>query len=157
MKLILTLLQLRALALAVEEFDKNKWEKISESMLNYGCKAKWPKELCQRKWQETHPEEGNWPQYEMSIRYRDSEDWRPDEEEFSDGRASACHSLHEGDSGVLMSAVSTTTMEEVRSRAASDASSQMLPRRRQFPYQHQQQQQLLFDQQQQQNGWGSEA
>jgi hypothetical protein len=141
------------LTLAVEEFDKNRWDTISDSMLKYGCMAKWPKEMCQRRWQEMHPEDGTWlPQYEMSIRYRDSGDWGPDEEAVSEG-ASACHSLHEGDSGVLISAVETATIEEVRSRAASDASSQMLYRRQQ----HRPQQHLMFDQQQKHNGWSAGA
>jgi hypothetical protein len=152
---VLTLAQERALTLAVDEFDKNRWETISDSMLKYGCMAKWPKELCQRKWQDMHPDEGPWlPQYEMSIRHRDSDDWGPDEGQFSDGRASACHSLHEADSGIQMSAISTVTMDEVRSRAASDASSQMLHMR----HQQRQQQQMMFDQQQQQqNRWGPEG
>lgn len=138
---------------AVAEFDKNRWETIAESMLKYGCVAKWSKEMCQRKWQEMHPEGSPYlPPYEMSLRHRDSGDWGPDDGGFSDGRASACQSLHEGDSGVQMPAVSTGTMEGVRSRAASDASSQML----QMRHQHHQPQQMVFDQQHH-NGWGPES
>jgi hypothetical protein len=148
----LTLVQERALTLAVEEFDRNRWERIADSMMNYGCAAKWPKDLCQKKWQEMHPEHGSCPPaYEMSFQYQDSEDWGPDELVISEGRASARQSTQEGDSGVQMSTISTATMEEVRSRATSDASSQMLHMR----HQHHQQQQLMYDQQQN-NGWARE-
>jgi hypothetical protein len=136
------------LNLAVKEFDKNKWEKISASMLKHGCMAKWPKELCEGKWNEMHPEEKYSP-YEISRRHRDSEDWGQEDGTYSDDMLSACRSLNEHDSAVQMSAISTATMDEVRSRAASDASSHMRHQQRQ--------QQLMFDHQQRQNSWGADG
>ena len=150
--LFLIFTQKNALALAVKEFNRNKWETISDKMMEHGCVAQWSKEACERKWREMHPEEEYIGQYEVSMQHRDSEDWAFKVEARSDGGASVCHSFPEVDSGVQMSAISTPTMEEVRSRATSDASSQMLHMRSQRRQQH-----IMFDEQQRQNGWGIES
>lgn len=142
-------MQEHALSLAVKEFNKNKWETISDKMMKYGCVAHWPKEACERKWYEMHPEDQYLSHFEAPLQNRGSEDGGLDEGSYSDGRASVCHSLQEIDSGVQMSEISAPTIDEVRSRAASDASSQMFHMRNQH-----RQQRMIFDEQQQQNGWG---
>lgn len=142
-------MQEQALCLAVKEFDKNRWDTISEHMLKHGCVAKWPKEQCQRKWLEMNPQlqEGYPSQYEVPFRHRGSEDWNLHQDMRSDCGANICHNFHEVDSAIQMADFTTLTMDEVRSRAASDASSQMLHTRHQRRQQH-----LMFDEQQRQTG-----
>ena len=113
------------------------WEKVADRMLSLGCQAKWPKDECRKKWVAVNPGDAYLANYGFPLEYRDSNLWEASDELYPDGRASLSHSLPE-----------TTAMGEVRSRAASDASSQMLHMRHQ-----QRQQQLLFDQQQRHNGW----
>ncbi|KAG0652193.1 hypothetical protein D0Z07_0810 [Hyphodiscus hymeniophilus] len=124
----------QALSLAVKEFDKNKWETISRRMLEHGCLAKWPKEFCERKWQEMNPEDEYASQHDFHFRDRGSGNWDPNEEAFSDEMTEAA------------------TMDEVGSRAASDASSQM------FHLRHQQRlQNAMFEEQHRHNGWEAEG
>ena len=148
------------MTLSWEDYEKRKWQTIADDMRKYGCREKWTKEACQKKWGELYPEDAPYiPEYEMIERNRNmiSQDIKMERgaTSWSDGRDSGNQSMYEGEPGTLMSAISTTTMDEVRSRAASDASSQM-----QLHHQ-QQQQQMMFDHQQhrhqQQNVWGSGA
>ena len=100
-------------------------------MPKYGSQEKLSKEAVQAKWNETQPEG-----CERTTEYhRLSSEMRGDRGE------SASHSYDE-EPGTLMSAISTpvTTLNNVRSRATSNASS----------HSQLQQQQLIFDQQQQQ-------
>jgi hypothetical protein len=81
---------------------------------------------------------------------------------WSDEAESTTQSLHDSDSAVLMSALSTASMDEERNRAISNANAQIHLRQQQQQRQQQQhQQQMMFEQQrqhhhqQQQNGWNS--
>lgn len=134
-------IQERALIFAWEEYERSKWIVIANEMLKHGCTDKWTKEAVQRKWSEMH-------HIELS--------------QFSEngqGRKRICqqacsddgHSLYENDTGSMASAVSTVTMDEVRSRSMSDLSSQM-------QFHRQQQAQMLFQERsrQQRYSWNSQ-
>jgi hypothetical protein len=125
-----------------------KWDQIAQAMLKYGCVEKWSKEMVQKKWHEMHPDHEDHPDaYEREARnqLQISADFGMDD--WSDGLNSTTHSLHGSDSG-QMSAISTATMDEIRSRQASDASSHPLQA---------QQHQMMFDHrhQQQQHTWNN--
>jgi len=115
-------------------------------MSNHGSKEKFSKEAVQKKWQEMHPEGPPYlPDYPAM-----SSDLGGDQGSWSEGRDSATRSLHDGETEALMSALSTATMDETRSRALSDASDQM----------RYQQQQMMLERQHQQHeegNWGSGA
>jgi hypothetical protein len=149
---MLTYTKERALTLAFQDQDKLKWDQIAQAMLKHGCVEKWSKEMIQKKWNEMHPEHDDYPQEYEKIsknRLQIGDDFGLDD--WSDGMNSVSHSLHGSDSGP-MSAISTTTMDEVRSRQASDASSHHLQL---------QQQQMMFERQhqhhqhQQQSAWNN--
>lgn len=141
----------RALTLAFQDQNKLKWDQVAQAMLKYGCVEKWSKEMVQKKWYEMHPEHNEFTEdYERAAKNRlqIGDDFGMDD--WSDGINSVSHSLHESDSG-QMSAISTATMDEVRSRQASDASTHHLQLQQQhmmFDNQHQQHQQ-------QQNAWNN--
>lgn len=42
--------------MAMENYEKNKWNNIAQDMVNYGSIENWTKEAVQRKWYEIHPE-----------------------------------------------------------------------------------------------------
>lgn len=42
--------------MAMENYEKNKWNNIAHDMANYGSTENWTKEAVQRKWYEIHPE-----------------------------------------------------------------------------------------------------
>jgi hypothetical protein len=162
---LLTHSQERALTLACENYEKGKWENIAKDMLNHGCDNKWTKEAVQRKWHEMHPEEGDCtPEYEVDPRGhpRMSSDMGLGQGSLSEGRGSISHSLHDGETSTLLSAISPVTMDEVRSRAARDASTHLYIRQQQQQHHHQQQHQMMLEQQQhhqqqqqqQRNAWG---
>ena len=113
---------------------------IADDMPKYGCREKWTKGACQKKWDEMHPDDAPYiPEYERMA--SNSSVISPELKlevgtlSWPDGRGSGTESMYEGDSGTLMSSISTATMDEVRSRAASDTSLQMQR------YHHHQQQQ----------------
>ena len=133
---LLTALQEKALHLAVDDFLHDMWEKIAERMLNHGCKAKWPKDDCKKKWAQMNPNDDCLASYEFPPQHH-SDYWEPDEDLYSDEKASVCHSMPE-----------TAILDEARSRAASDASSQMFQMR-----QRNRQQQIMFEEVQRHNGW----
>lgn len=61
--------------MAMESYEKNKWNNIAQDMINYGSTENWTKEAVQRKWYEIHPEleEARYPikaspEYDISIR-----------------------------------------------------------------------------------------
>jgi hypothetical protein len=157
---LLTHSQERALTLACEKYEKGKWENIAKDMLNHGCDNKWTKEAVQRKWHEMHPEEGDCtPEYEVdpSDHHRMSSDIGLGQGSWSEGRGSISHSLHDGEASTLLSTISPVTMDGVRSRAASDASTHLHIRQQQQQQHHQQQHQMMLEQQhhhQQHNAWG---
>jgi hypothetical protein len=112
-------------------------------MSNHGSKEKFSKEAVQKKWQEMHPEG---PPY-LSNYPPMSSDLGGDQGSWSDGRDSASHSLHDGETEALMSALSTATVEETSGRALSEANEQM---------RYQQQMMLERHRQQHEEGnWGS--
>jgi hypothetical protein len=41
--------------MAMEDYDKQRWETIARDMLKHGSTEKWTKEAVQRKWSEMHP------------------------------------------------------------------------------------------------------
>jgi hypothetical protein len=141
-KYFLTLLQTEALQKAMKLLERKQWEIIQESMIGFGCIAKWPKDRIEHEWKVMHPEWSHWNHYAKSLKPKSSHGWEHDEASFSDGRASECHSLHDVDSGVQMSTFSTASMDGVRSRAASDASSELLHMGNQHD-----QADMMFDQQ----------
>ncbi|RFU32714.1 hypothetical protein B7463_g3601, partial [Scytalidium lignicola] len=123
----------QALTLSVEDYENAKWDVVANDMLKYGCVEKWPKDAVQKKWYEMHPEEHN-PQEERSPRHskhRLSGD--TDRSILTDGRDCSSQGHYEIEAHGLLT--------EMRSRAASDASSQST-----FP-----RQQIMFDQQRQQH------
>lgn len=150
---------MKALTLSWKEYDQRKWQAIANEMRKYGCREKWSKEACEKKWREIHPEDTPYvPEVTAGNKHMIAQEIKMERgagsTAWSDGRDSGSQSLYESETGTLMSPISTTTMDEVRSRAASDAASQMQLR------QQQQQQQMMFDQQhqhQQHNVWGSGA
>jgi hypothetical protein len=115
-------------------------------MLKYGCVTKWPKELCQKKWQEMHLEGSHYlPEYDISLRYQYSEDPSLVEGAWSSNQGSVTHSSYEPDS-----AVSTSSMEEVRNRSVSNASPEMHFQPHQHQHLLQLQQQAILEQRQHQ-------
>jgi hypothetical protein len=150
--------QAKALTLTHEDYESSKWSSISRGMLKHDTQERWSKEALEKKWNELHPEQSSFgPEYEIMPRnrHRASSDFSTGNSCWSDEGGSSIHSLHDGDSTTLISALSTVTMDEVRNRALSNANNQI--------HLHQQQQQMMFDQQHQQqhqhhhhqNGWDS--
>ncbi|KAN0093763.1 hypothetical protein V8E51_016947 [Hyaloscypha variabilis] len=140
----------KSLTQAHEDYEKNKWSSISKGMLKHGTEEPWSKEALQKKWNEMHPEQTSFsPEYEID-RHRLSSDLSVGDIStgnscWSDEGASSTHSLHECDSGTLMSALSSVTMDEVRNRALSNANARI------HLQQQQHHQQMMYDQQQQQH------
>ncbi|TVY75832.1 hypothetical protein LSUE1_G008562 [Lachnellula suecica] len=141
----------RALTMAWEDYEKSRWDAISKGMLSHGCTDEWTKEAVQKKWNEMHPNAYQYPstEYELLSRSRGLKRQRA----WSEERESVGHSLHEVDTGMMLPAVSTVTMDQVRSRAMSDSSSQA-----EF---HRQPAHMDFEQQRNQqrhrNSWDSRA
>jgi len=138
-------------------------------MLKYGTKEKWSKEALQKKWDEMHAGEFS-SEYDMMPRnrHRGSSDlsigdFSGSNSSWSDDAESTTQSLHDSDSAVLMSALSTASMDEERNRAISNANAQihLHLQQQQQRQQQQRQQQMMFEQQhqhhhqQQRNGWTS--
>lgn len=142
------LLQERALTMAWEEYEKSKWAAIAKLMLKHGCTSEWTKEAVQKKWYEMHPEDYSYlSEYDLLSRNQGQKRQRA----WSDEKDSVGQSLHESDTGPMLSAVSTVTMDQVRSRALSDSSSQV-------EFHRQQQAQMIFEQQRNRhNSWASGA
>jgi len=165
-KRLIERLRAKALTLAHEDYEKEKWSSISKGMLKHGTQEQWSKEVLQKKWDEMRPG-GFSSGYDMMPRnrHRGSSDLSIGDlsgsnSSWSDEAESTTQSLHDSDSAVLMSALSTISMDEERNRAISNANAQMHLRQQQ-QRQQQQQQQMMFEQQrqlnhqQQQNGWNS--
>lgn len=118
-------------------------------MTKHGCVEKWSKETVQKKWHEMHLESDDYTEeYERIAKEQlQIDDFGMDD--WSDGLPSVCHSLQGSDSGPV-SAISTTTMDEVRDGQARDTS----PHHLQI---QQQQQQMMFENQQQhhQDSWNN--
>ncbi|KAH8596759.1 hypothetical protein B0O99DRAFT_593550 [Bisporella sp. PMI_857] len=105
----------RALLLASQSHDKNRWDQIATTMLKYGCVERWSKETLQKKWYELHPEGDYSSEYETGSRRSLPGDYGGDA--YSDGRNSISHS----DNGTFVSAHSN--VDDARSPASSHASS----------------------------------
>jgi hypothetical protein len=144
--------QLKALKLAHEDHEKGKWASISKGMLKHGTQERWSQEAVQKKWNEMYPDQSSFscPEYEIVPRncHRASSDLSVGDLSagnscWSDEGDSSTHSLHECDSATLLSALSPATMDEVRTRALSNANAQIHLQQQQ----QQQQQQLIFEQQ----------
>lgn len=129
--------QEQALTLAHEEYGRVKWETIANNMPKFGCVEKWPKDQVEKKWHDMQPEVDDspcLPEYELDLGQRA---WSVD--------SSAHDGEGEGEGAAPLSAISATpTLEDSRSRTASDASSHL---QFQQPLQLQQQQ-IMFDSQQ---------
>lgn len=151
-KRLLERLRLKALKLAHEDHEKGKWASISKGMLKHGTQERWSQEAVQKKWNEMYPDQSSFscPEYEIVPRncHRASSDLSVGDLSagnscWSDEGDSSTHSLHECDSATLLSALSPATMDEVRTRALSNANAQIQLQQQQ----QQQQQQLIFEQQ----------
>ncbi|KAF7934322.1 uncharacterized protein EAE98_000969 [Botrytis deweyae] len=130
----------RALTLAWEDYEREKWEAVAKGMMKHGVQEKWSKEAVQRKFNEMFPPDDrsyNNTEYALSkhaeqlnydIKMEPRTPW-PNHDE----RDSAIHSLTDEEQ---------TLVGELRSRTASDASS--------LHYQQQQHQQIMYAQQHQQ-------
>lgn len=131
-------------------------------MLNHGSKVKWSNEAVQKKWEEMHPEDTFSPEYEMmpSSRHRVSSDFSV-QSSWSDEAESVTQSLRDSDSISvnLMSALSNSSMDEVRNRSLSNVNAQIHFQQQQqqmmFEQQRQQRQQQQHQQQHNQNTWNS--
>ncbi|KAH7403290.1 hypothetical protein BKA64DRAFT_445102 [Cadophora sp. MPI-SDFR-AT-0126] len=122
----------RALELSVEK-NKGKWVNVAKDMKRFGAKLKWSSEACQKQWEDMRPKDSR-PQYEMAQtsdyeRHRTaSSDFTRlsvDQQSWSDGADSIHHSPFADGSAQLVSALSSATMDDTRSRTASDASVQL--------------------------------
>lgn len=58
------MLQIQYLKEAKEYVEKQKWEIISQKMIDLGCKKKIPASTCERKWKEIGPHQ---PQTQPSF------------------------------------------------------------------------------------------
>ncbi|ESZ98790.1 hypothetical protein SBOR_0839 [Sclerotinia borealis F-4128] len=129
----------RALTLALEDYDKAKWEEIAKGMVRHGVKEKWSKEAVQRKFNEMFdPDDRSYgPEYALSR--------QPEQMHFDvkmeprtpwpnhDDRDNAIRSFTDDEQ---------TLVGDSRSRTASDASS--------LHFQQHQHQQMMYAQQQHQ-------
>ncbi|PVH87123.1 hypothetical protein DL98DRAFT_649420 [Cadophora sp. DSE1049] len=122
----------RALELSVEQ-NKGKWVNVAKDMKKFGAKLKWSSEACQKQWEDLRPKD-SLPQYEMAQTsdYRrqrtsssDLTQLPVDQQSWSDGADSIHNSPFADGSGQLVSALSSATMNDTRSRTASDASVQL--------------------------------
>jgi hypothetical protein len=143
--------QLKSLKLAHDDHENGKWSAISKGMLKHGTQERWSQEAVQKKWNEIYAEQPSfgYPEYEIvpRNRHRVSSDLSVGDVStgnscWSDEAESSTHSLHDCDSATLMSALSTATMDEVRTRALSNANAHI-----HLQQQQQQQQQMMFNQQ----------
>ncbi|KAK0104443.1 hypothetical protein ONS95_004732 [Cadophora gregata] len=165
-----TEVEIRALEASVER-NGGKWATVSKDMKRCGAKSKWSAEACQKQWEEMRPKD-NMSQYEMAQigdyrRHRTSpSDFTQqslDQQSWSDGAESVHHSPFAEGSGQLISALSSTTMDDTRSRTASDASVHLQIQQQQFRHIQQQidygqhNHQPLHQRQQQQSRIGSWA
>ncbi|KAE8450720.1 hypothetical protein EG329_006065 [Mollisiaceae sp. DMI_Dod_QoI] len=143
--------------------DTAKWDAICKVLHKYAPRRP-SKQVAPKKWHEMNAPYG--VQYDMQHRqrHRASSDLTSDSfdhDSWSDGRESTEHSLHDSDPGELLSTIASATMNEVRSRAASDASiqqhlQQQQQQQQQQHHHHQQQQQQhqeMMYAQQRQSGW----
>ncbi|ATZ49878.1 hypothetical protein BCIN_05g02770 [Botrytis cinerea B05.10] len=129
----------RALTLAWEDYERDKWEAVAKGMMKHGVQEKWSKEAVQRKFNEMFPPDDrsynteyafskHTEQLNYDIKMEPRTPW-PNHDE----RDSAIHSLTDEEQ---------TLVGELRSRTASDASS--------LHYQQQHHQQIMYAQQHQQ-------
>ncbi|EPE24589.1 hypothetical protein GLAREA_08441 [Glarea lozoyensis ATCC 20868] len=187
-KRLLERLRERALTMAMEDYDKQRWETIARDMLKHGSTEKWTKEAVQRKWYEMHPngsplvEYASPGEYELGNRVQYQRPGMPYSPQTPMGgyHGMPLHQRHHSYSGPpethklppshplhavqqvalglpplrpaspdLMNLLPpfrhqntsppTVSMDEVRSRAGSDASQQMAM--------HQKQAQMMFEEQ----------
>ncbi|KAF7902508.1 hypothetical protein EAF00_002411 [Botryotinia globosa] len=129
----------RALTLAWEDYERDKWEAVAKGMMKHGVIEKWSKEAVQRKFNEMFPPDDrsynteyalskHTEQLNYDIKMEPRTPWPSHDE-----RDSAIHCLTDEEQ---------TLVGELRSRTASDASS--------LHYQQQQHQQIMYAQQHQQ-------
>ncbi|PQE29913.1 ER lumen retaining receptor protein [Rutstroemia sp. NJR-2017a WRK4] len=118
----------RALTLAWEDWDKGKWDAISEGMMKHGCREKWTKEAVQRKFRELFPDDYHYHPSHYSYQ-QDYDPREMDHQRMSidikmeprtvwadeSGRDSLVRSLTDDE----------TLVDEMRSRTSSDVSSVM--------------------------------
>lgn len=125
------------------EQSKDRWDLIAEAMMNHGCTERWSKEQVEKKWQQLHPEEDDYLEEDFN---HDSTNHLQMNNDFGveDWTSMTSNQGLPMSSGQI-SAISATTMEDVRSRQASDASSHHMQL---------QQTHMIFDhQQQEQSAW----
>ncbi|TVY28293.1 hypothetical protein LHYA1_G003702 [Lachnellula hyalina] len=142
-KRLIERLRERALIMAWEQYERSKWDAIAQGMLKHGCTEKWTREAVQKKWNEMHHDEISYLSgYERKRRHQ---------RVYSEETNSVAHSSYENDTRPM--AVSTVTMDQVRSRTASDTSYQM-------QFHRQQQAHMVFEEhrlQQRQDGSTSQT
>ncbi|KAH6702976.1 hypothetical protein BKA61DRAFT_619881 [Leptodontidium sp. MPI-SDFR-AT-0119] len=150
-----TAVEKKALELSVEA-NKGNWKAVAKNMSKFGAKEKWSSEACQKQWEDMQGRE-SLSQYEMAQagdyrRHRtlssDITQLSTDEQSWSDEALSVRHSPFGDDQGQLVSSLSTATMDNTRSRTASDASVHM---QMQQQHLHHIQQQMVYSQQNQQS------
>lgn len=139
--------------LSYDEHDKGKWSAITKGMHKHGGREKWSTEAAERKFNELQGSD-YMSQFQTGHHRRtrtsssDLTHLTMDQRSWSHEGDNVSQSLCDEESGALISALSTATMDDMRSKAASDVSVQM-----QLEQQHEQRhrntvrQQMLYDQQ----------
>lgn len=113
-----------------QEHKSEQWSQIAKDMRKHGSKQRWSTEAVRSKWAEIHSEkqtmtrllDGQHPRRRTLPNDRDSVAY--EQRSWSDD-GSAGQSLYEDESGTLIAALSSASMDDAQGRRFSDAGVQM--------------------------------